>query len=338
MKFKTIPFLFVLSIFSNTVLAQLIPNLGGQRAGTSSFTFLKLSTSPRQSAMGGAQTAVSGDGFSANANPASIIDVENLTFGLSNTIYISNINNSYLAAVIPAKNNNTFAVHVQSLRTDAMPRRTEFSPEGTGEFYYSSNMAAGVSFARKLSDYFSYGVTARYVNEYLDTYNVHSGVLDLGFLYKTDFKELKFAVLLNNFGVDSKINGQTQTFSSIPNPDRTTENFSPPTIFKIGVSFVPLRKENHVLLVAAELHHPNDNAENIRIGVEYEYMALLALRAGYKIGIENQPYPTFGFSLKTRVGKNPLRIEYAAEPYQFLGFTNQIGIQFGINKSKREDK
>lgn len=314
------------------VQAQLIPNLGGQRAGTSAFTFLKLSTSPKQTAMGGAQIAVPGDGFAANVNPASIIDVNNLTFSLSNTTYISNINNSFLGVVIPTKNNNTFAVHLQTLRTDAIKKRTEFQPDGTGEFYYSSNLAAGVSFARKLSDYFSYGVSGRYINEYLDTYSVHSAVLDLGFLYKTDFKELKFAVLLNNFGVNSKIDGETKRITTFGNPNRTTESYSPPTIFKIGVSAVPLRKDRHVLLVAAELHHPNDNSENIRLGVEYEYMELFAFRAGYKIGIDDQPYPTFGFGLKTRIGKNPLRIEYAAEPYQNLGFTNQIGIQLGLTK------
>ena len=47
-------------------------------------------------------------------------------------------------------------------------------------------------------------------------------------------------------------------------------------------------------MVAIQLEHPNDNSENIRIGVEYAYLNLIFLRTGYKINVLGQKAPTFG--------------------------------------------
>ena len=51
-------------------------------------------------------------------------------------------------------------------------------------------------------------------------------------------------------------------------------------------------------MVAIQLEHPNDNSENIRIGVEYAYLNLIFLRTGYKINVLGQKAPTFGAGFK----------------------------------------
>lgn len=332
---KRIYTVFFLCMIASPALAQLLPNLGGQRAGTSAFTFLKLSTNPRETAMGGAQIAVGGNGFSTYSNPAAMVDVKDLTFGVSNTMYYADIQNSFVSAIIPTKKYSTWGLHIQSFSTNAMEKRTEFQPMGTGEFFYAQNLAIGGSYAKVLSDYFSYGVNLKYVYEGLDNYSVHTGVIDLGFLYKTDFKDLKFAVLLNNFGVNTKIDGETNTLTTFNNSKGNIESFSPPTLFKLGFSFVPYKKNKNSLLLAAELHHPNDNSENIRIGAEFDFQQLLFVRAGYKIGVKDQRTPTFGAGVRTRIGRHPLIVDYAADPHPYLGFAQQIGLQFSINKESR---
>src|SRR6187549_492893 len=100
---KKIYIAFFCLILSANASAQLLPNLGGQRAGTSALTFLKFNASPRQVAMGGAQIAMAGDGYSTNSNPAAIVDVKDLTFALSNNIYVDGIQNNYLSAILPGK-------------------------------------------------------------------------------------------------------------------------------------------------------------------------------------------------------------------------------------------
>jgi len=89
------------------------------------------------------------------------------------------------------------------------------------------------------------------------------------------------------------------------------------------------------LLVALQLNHPNDNSENYRIGVEYEYLKLLYLRAGYKVNVEGQPFPTFGFGLRHRVGGHPLQLGYAGNPTAYFGVLHTIGLSFTFNKQER---
>lgn len=318
-----------------TANAQLLPNLGGQRAGTAAFTFLKLNTSPRQVAMGGAGIAVKGDAYAANVNPAAIVDVKQTTFALSNTMHFADIQNSYLSVILPGKKYSSWAFHIQSLRTDAMEKRTEFQPLGTGEYFYGQNLAIGATYGKILSDYFSYGVNLKYVYEGLDNFTVHSGVIDLGFLYKTDYKDLKFAVLLRNFGINTRIDGETKSLTTFSSSNSNYESFTPPTQFIMGVSLVPYKTDRNAIMLAAELQHPNDNSENIRVGLEYSWMNLLFVRGGYKIGVKDQRTPTFGAGIRTKIGRHPLVIDYAADPHPYLGFANQIGLQLTINKESR---
>lgn len=333
--FKKI-YIIIFLVLSNWIVnAQLLPNLGGQRVGTSAFTFLKLNTSPKQTAMGGAQIAVSGDAFAANVNPAAIVDVKQLSFGLSNAMYFADIQNSYFSVILPGKKYSNWSFQFQSLTTDAMEKRTEFQPLGTGEYFYAQNLALGATYGKVLSDYFSYGVSLKYVYEGLDNFSVHTGIIDLGFLYKTDYKDLKFAVLLNNFGINTKIDGDTKTVTSFNNSNKNIESFSPPTLFKMGMSIIPYKQGKNALLLAAELHHPNDNAENVRIGAEFNIQSLLFVRAGYKIGLKDQRTPTFGAGLRTHLGKHSMIIDYAADPHPYLGFVHQLGFQFFINKETR---
>lgn len=327
--------ILLLTVSTSIATAQLIPNLGGQRAGTAAFTFLKLNNSPRQTAMGGAGIAMPGDGYAANINPASLVDVKQNTFVLSNTMYFSDMQNSYLSAVLPTKKYSVWSIHMQSFRSDAMEIRTEFQPGGTGQYFYTQNLAMGGSYAKILSDYFSYGVSLKYIYEGIDQYTVHSGMIDLGFLYKTDFKDLRFAVFLNNFGVNTKIDGETKSLTTFSSNNPDINNYAAPTLFKMGVSLVPYKDERNTILVATELHHPNDNSENIRLGIEYSWMNLISVRGGYKIGVKDATMPSFGMGIRTRVGRHPLRVDYAAEPHPNLGFSQQIGLQLSINKESR---
>jgi hypothetical protein len=264
-----------------------------------------------------------------------MVDVKQQTYVLSNTLYFADMQNSYLSVIVPTKKYSVWSLHMQSFRSDAMEVRTEFQPGGTGQYFYTQNLAMGASYAKILSDYFSYGVSVKYIYEGIDQYTVHSGMLDLGFLYKTDFKDLRFAVFLNNFGVNTKIDGETKSLTTFSSNNPDINNYAAPTLFKMGISLVPYKNDRNTIQVAAELHHPNDNSENIRLGLEYAWMNLLSVRAGYKIGVKDASMPTFGMGIRTRVGRHPLRIDYAADPHPYLGFAQQIGLQLSINKERR---
>lgn len=315
--------------------AQLLPRLGGQRAGISALTFLKIDPSPRSAAMASANVAMMGDVYSTNTNPAGLADVDKLSFAAANTFWVAGINHAFFSAVMPTKKAGTFGFSVTSLMTGAMERRTEFQPDGTGEFFTASNTAIGLSYSKRLTDFFSYGVTLKYVNESLAEFTAHTGVVDLGFLYRTDFKDLSFAVGLQSFGTNSKLSGSYQP-DGLNSKPVTLEGYPAPTLFKIGVSMVPWKAEDKSLTAIVQLNHPNDNAENIRLGLEFEYRKLLYLRAGYKINVTDQVYPTAGIGIRSRIGKHPLIVDYGVDPTRYLGWIHRFGLSFAINKMDRE--
>lgn len=334
---RFIHILLLILLASSALQAQLLPRLGGQRAGISALTFLKIDPSPRSSAMASANVAVTGDVYSTNTNPAGLADVDKFSIAASNTFWPAGINLAYFSGVMPTKKAGVFGLSVTSLTTGPMERRTEFQPDGTGQFFSASNTAVGLSYSKRLTDYFSYGVTLKYVNEQLAEYMAHTGVVDLGFLYRTDFKDLSFAVAMQSFGTNSKLKGDYEP-DGLNSKPVTLGSYPAPTLFKLGVSMIPWKTEDKSLTAIVQLNHPNDNAENIRIGLEFEYKKLLYLRAGYKINVDDQVYPTAGVGIRAHIGKHPLHIDYAVDPTRYLGWIHRFGLSFAINKMEREEK
>jgi hypothetical protein len=331
---RLIGIVLVLLLLSLGTRAQLLPNLGGQRAGISSLTFLKNNVSPRSIGMGGFHTSLDGDGYSIYSNPAAMVDLEGLSLASSNYFIIQGLNQPYFSAILPTKGNNAWGFSATALSSGKIKKRTEFQPDGTGEYFYATSFATGLSFAKSLSDMFSFGLTIKYVQERIAEYTAHTGSIDLGFLYRTDVKDLQFAVILQNFGTNNSLSGDFLQIK-VNRSQVNLEDNSPATVFKIGASFIPFKKENQELLVGVQLNHPNDNAENIRLGLEYNFRKIVFIRGGYRINIEGQSLPTFGLGVKTRIGRHPLLIDYGLKPTDYLGIQHVAGVTFILNNTKR---
>ena len=320
---------------SANVFGQLLPNYGGQRSGLSTLSFLKNDVNPRSLSLGGASVAINYDGYSLFNNPALITSTNAFSAAASNLVVGAGVQQSFLSGVLPVKNSH-FGLSINSLNSGAMEVRTEFQPNGTGELFYVSNNAIGLTYAKSLSDMFSMGLTIKYIYEQIAQYTNHTAAADLGFSYKTDFKDLRFAVMVQNFGGNSTLNGDFLAVGF--NRDSASIDLNPytvPTVFKMGLSMVPYKSEFHSVLVIAELNHPNDNAENFRIGAEYNYRDLLFARAGIKLSVEGQRLPSFGIGLRSRIGAHPLRIDYGVNPTNFFGMQHNFGLFFQFNKMER---
>jgi hypothetical protein len=305
--------LFVLCSLSTT--AQLLPNLGGQRTGSSALTFLKNDGSARSLGMASANLTLKGDASTAFTNVANISSIESFSLGISNYFVGAGINQSFLAAVLPFKDkNSTFSLTVNSLSSGKQEVRTEFQPKGTGEYFYVANTAVGLGYALELSDQFAFGIKLKYINEQLAQYQNHTVGADLGFIYNTDIKELSFAVGVTNFGGNTALNGDHQELKFNNNTTPTPEKFTIPTEFKIGISVVPLDKNDH------------------KIGGEYSYKNLLYGRLGIILGRKNQRIPTLGLGMKMIVKNHPVRINYAFLPTSFVGLQHSLGINFQFYK------
>ncbi len=317
--------------------AQLFPNLGGQRVGISAISFLNNDISPRSIGMAGYNITLGMDGYSMFTNPAAMADATAPVVAASNLQMLRDIQNTYVSTLIPVTKEGVLGVSVQNLSTGRMETRTEFQPNGTGQFFYVANTAIGLGYAKRLSRMFSFGVNVKYVYEQLADFTAHTAVTDLGFLYQTDYKELKFAAFVQNFGFNSSLSGNRQEIPVTYNRRNfSLENNPAATVFKFGASIVPYRDERHSIMTGLQLNHPNDDAENLRFGVEYAYYDILYLRTGIKANVLGERFPTGGLGLKVPFGRHQIIIDYGANPTVYLGVQHCLGITFKFNQDERE--
>lgn len=292
MKAKTIFLIMISFIFlkNDVSHAQLIPILGNQRAGTAMAQFLKIGVGGRAVGMGEAFVAVSDDASALYWNPAGIVQFDQDEVIFSHVNWPVDVRHEFLGYVHHFGYANAVGLSVTALHTDDFEETTEFQPLGTGNFVSFGDIAIGLTFARKMTDRFSVGGTIKYVDENLAELHARNVFIDFGTYYRTGFGSSRFAVSVSNFGTNMQPSGKRQL------PDGTEvdyQDFAPPTIFRIGFATEVINNENHKVTTTLQLNHPNDNAENVNLGMEYWWRNVLALRGGYRANVDEESF-TFG--------------------------------------------
>ena len=294
--------------------------------------------------MSGTVIAITDDPTALFWNPAGIInlDGEKIHFEGGHGNYFSLLQISHIATVIPLKGDNYIGVNYLHLYSDELPVTTEFQPFGTGQTYKTSDFAVGLSFAKVLTDNFSFGVNAKAVNEGwagLKTFNV---LADLGFQYQLDLRKIRFAVSLNNFGLSVVPKGElyNYTLNGIDTVN-AFEELAAPAVFRLGAAMNIVESEDHVLTPSIQLNHPTDNNETFGIALQYVWNELLYARAGYLFGRDVSSLPSFGIGYKLKQRFFDLAIDYGYHHGELLGDMHRIGTTISFTpgaKKKVEDR
>jgi len=320
-------------LFIQPVSAQLIPNLGGQRAGIAAFQFLKIGVGARGTALGESFVAVANDASALYWNPAGLVQFSDNQVFVAHTWYVVDLDHDYVGGVYHLSANDALGFSITSLRTEDMEITTETQPFGTGRYFSFGDIALGLSYARKMTDQFSFGVTARYVEETLDILKMRGLLVDLGTYYWTGIGSSRFAVVVSNFGSDVAPSGDVTLYNG--STVSSFQSFSPPTQFKLGFAFEPMQTDEQRVTTSIELNHPNDNAENVHVGVEFEWRKLLTLRAGTKrtigeplFGEDNSSSASFtaGFGVTAPIAERNFFFDYAFQNYGKLGGVHKISL------------
>ncbi|MCS7029755.1 MAG: PorV/PorQ family protein [Bacteroidia bacterium] len=324
-----VPFLLLILNFVLTVSAQILPPLGKQRAGTAGMQFLKIPVDPRGAAMGESFIAVANDASALYWNPAgmSISDSQKIHLQGAYTRYFADITMNYGAGFIKLKNEHCIGVSLTHLNSGEMDVTTEFQPFGTGQKFSATNTAIGISYAKKLTDNFAFGLTSKYANESIFGLRTNTLLFDLGFQYDIGYKNLRFAVTMTNFGFNVKPKGEIEVIrlSGTQNVNNF-EQVTVPSMFKVGFAWDAVKNDHHLLTLVGQLNHPTDNKETFNLGAEYSWNRLLYFRTGYQIGADESNIPSFGFGLKFTQRFGALKIDYAFTNKQRLGFTHKFGL------------
>jgi len=327
MKIITHISIILVLILSSYTNAQLFPVLGGQRAGISTAQFLKIGVGGRAAAMGESFVAISDDASALYWNPAGLAQFKTNQVIFSHNIWLVDINHDFLGAVYHLDSDNTFGISLTSLSMEKMPVTTEFSPFGNGEYFGFSDIALSVSYARKMTEQFSFGGTVKYIEETLDKLKMRGVMIDIGTYYRTGLGSTRFAVTVSNFGAELAPDGEVVLIGKRTKSE--WQSFAPPTMFRIGFAFEPYQDEQHSVTTSIQLNHPNDNSENVSLGVEYSWNRILFLRGGYKINVEEQNY-SFGAGVNVPISMAEFTFDYAFANFEQLGSAHRFSIILGL--------
>src|ERR1041385_3752560 len=104
-------------IISVSANAQLVPNLGGQRAGISAFQFLKIGAGARGVALGESFVAIANDASALYWNPAGLTQFEGNQAIAAHTWYVVDLKHEFFAGAYHLSGSDALGFSVISLHT-----------------------------------------------------------------------------------------------------------------------------------------------------------------------------------------------------------------------------
>ncbi len=302
--------------------------IGGQRRGTASLEFLKIGVGARAEGMGEAFVSVANDPSAIYWNPAGIASLQRSSLEASNATFPGDVRFSHLSLVLPQQSlGGSLGFQLGGISED-MAETDELHPFGTGRTFTFTDFVAGVTYARRFTDKLLLGVGVKYAREsygsQVDAPATHAVLFDLGSIYYLGFRSLRVGMSLTNFGGNV---GPSGTFTS-PNTGRSRsyDNFTPPTMFRYGVGFEPVERDNFRWTTAVEASQSSDNSLEYRAGTEFLIQNHLALRSGYNIRND-----AFGFAggagFRGNLGSLSGQVDYSYTDAGPLGHVSRVSVQ-----------
>jgi hypothetical protein len=323
------------------------------KVGFTGASFLKVNTSARVQALGGAFIAISDDINALSINPSGLKNLKETAVLANYTDWIGDFTYSYLAYAMPLPY-GAFGIQVGFMNYGSFEETTLDQPDGTGNMLSASGSFVGFSYARALTDKLGVGITLKLIREAIARESASGFAFDLGTHYNTGFKNLRIAMSMQNYGSDLSFKGPDLDIGAIP-PDWTqyynyggsalpttfkTAPYKLPLVFRIGIATDLVDLPMHKLSWAFDLQHPNDGAEKVMTGFEYTFDRMLSLRFGYRLDPDrtydewNEGKYTYGLSggLGLKLGFGPSRagIDYGVMDNGLLGLNHFVTLTYSF--------
>jgi len=284
---KKIAFIaFIMVLAATPLCAQ-------SKAGTTIGDFLLIEPSARIAGMGNAGATMYSEIQSVYYNPAAIGLLSSTGVQFSHIPWLAGISYNFAAAALPLGSFGNLYAGVTALNSGEIDVRTVEQEQGTGERYTVSDIAIGIGYGRQVSDRFSVGVQAFYLQETIWHSSLNAFALSVGTLYRISADGLHIGASISNFGTRGRYDGRDLRIKYDQNPEvygdngvlpgeLVTGDFPLPVLFRVGVGLPVHLGEQNRLSFAVDALHRSDNTESMNLGVEWEFLQTLMLRGGYQ--------------------------------------------------------
>ena len=273
------------------------------KVAQSGANFLQIGVSARSTGFGGAFIGLADDASAAFYNPGGLARITDRAFMFTHTTLPAGLKHFFGAVVLPlGGDNGTLALHSVILTTGDMPVTKAFIGP-TGDSFSATEIAVGLSYSRNMTDKFTLGGTAKFIQQGLSDFTANGVAFDFGTMYLVGYRDLKFGMTIRNFGPNMNFgNREAIGFES--------QDYNLPMDFRMGASINIINQENSKLMFVAQLNQPNDNLVNESVGAEYTWMDMIMFRGGYKIDHDGEDFSA-GAGLKIPYGSSYTHFDFS---------------------------
>lgn len=238
-------------------------------------------------------------------NPAAIARNERVQTSFIHSNWLVDTRIAWAGATANFGDVGTVGGSITLLTSGDIERTTERDPDGTGEFFSTSDLSFNLTYARPLTDRFSVGITAKLISQSLYQSSAQTVAMDLGVLFDVN-KRFRLAATMHNFGGTMRMRGNALLITAstgtglngnnngIP-AELSTDAWNLPLVFRVGIATEVIEDASNRLTLALDAVNPNDMQPHANVGMEYGWRDMLFLRTGY-----NQLFVEFaeaGFTL-----------------------------------------
>ncbi len=345
-------FMILLNVF---VEAQTI-----NRYGTTAANFLEIGVGSRATAMGDAYVAVANDVSSIYWNPAGLSHVSNTSGLFMIQPWLVDIDMLFAGGAFVVPNIGVLGLGITHVDYGEMDVTNLEYQDGTGERFGASDMAATLTFSRKIVSWFSFGTSMKYISSNIWHSSANAFAVDLGVLVNTNFFSftgldkdgMNIGMSISNYGTRMKYDGidsyqpidiseyEEGNYGDVAGQFRTSE-WELPLIFRIGIALRPIANNIMDLTVSADALHPNNNAESLNLGAilnnKIPGFGEVSLAMGAKSGMSGitKDNSDIGFTVGVGaklfyLGNKSLSIDYTYKTMGILGNVQMytVGLSF----------
>jgi hypothetical protein len=268
-------------------------SVAASNGGNSAADFLLIGTGADAAGMGNAYSAVSAASDAAYWNPAGLVGSERTEIQLNHFMWYQDISIEHAAVALPAGERLGFAAAVTYVNYGDIQG---YNSDGSlSEKLTAYDLSGGVSCGYAFSDYFSSGVTLKYVAQSLADQSASTFAVDLGLKYHVG--RVTMAAVAANVGPQMKFDGVSADL---------------PTSYRLGIAVRPFGSQ---FITAVDVEKKAAGEIDIRHGFQVNFNEQYYLRAGYNYYPQRE-YRTFGNGVSLGAGfrLNRFGFDYAFTP------------------------
>ncbi len=295
--------------------------------GTSNADFLKIGVGARPTALGDAFSAAADDVSAINWNPAGLALVRRSQISLMHMTHLADISFENASMAMPLTRYSGWGASFSYLWQPPFDSTKNTFGAPTQSPGTASDLGFSLGFAQNLGNYrttdfnvsnISVGGSLRVIQRRIQDLQATALLADIGTIVEI-FEGLRASLLVQNIGT-------TATFVNAAD--------NSPVISRLGLAWTLAFSDANRLMLVYDVAHPIDvsNSNYNRwiqsVGAEYWLMDALALRGGWKFGVD-----LGGMTAGAGFKWSNMGVDYAFVPYSILGNTHRISLNYAFGST-----